>query len=167
MFVIVVKKNSVLRQMWEDRFVSELSKHGVSATPSYRLFPRDLPDTNQIIEAASTRNYDGVLIVTRLTPSGNSTYVAGYTPCTPSSCYYPWYEAYFKHYQTEHRPGYNELTKVVRHEGELWTMKEGGRMIWSGVGEVADPNPAKPGNDEIVNLIVPELTNQGIIPGRK
>src|SRR5258708_5676063 len=57
-FIIAVRKDPVRRRLWEDGFVTELGKHGVTATPSYKLFPDALPDTAQSIEAIRTNGFD-------------------------------------------------------------------------------------------------------------
>ena len=50
MLVISAGKNPVKRRIWEDAFSVELAKHDVEATPSYRLFPDAVPDTDQVIQ---------------------------------------------------------------------------------------------------------------------
>ena len=161
LLVVVVKRSPILREMWEGRFVRELSKRGVTATPSYRLFPLNLPDTSEIVQAA--RGCDGVLIVTEVV-YGTPTSVPGYVPMSPLSGD-PWYRTYFHDCEREMHAGYGEAPSVVRHEGILWTTKERGRMIWSGVGEIRGLTAGAPGSGELAELFIPELSHQGFIAG--
>ena len=73
MLVVAVKKNPAARRIWEDALVAELSGHGVSPTPSYKLFPRAIPDTNEVGSAVEQNHIEGVLIVQRL-PNQIATY---------------------------------------------------------------------------------------------
>jgi hypothetical protein len=165
--VLAVKKNPAHRRIWEDGFIDELAKYGVTATPSYRLFYNDLPDTNDVILAIMANGYDGVLLINRRVTQTTTTHIPGYTTKKPLYSYDPWQNSYFLHYDREYHDGYTDTTKIVQHEVNLWTTKEKGRMIWSGTTEVLDPSSSKQVNDEILNLIIPELATQGIIPVKK
>jgi hypothetical protein len=167
MFIITMKKDPTLRRIWEDGFVNALAKYGVEATPSYQVFPGDLPDTNQVGEEVRTKGYEGVLVVTKLPTDTITTYVPGYVATEPVVRYNPWLNEYFTHYRDVYYPGYTETEKVFRHEVNVWTTKDGGRLIWSGTGEVLNPNSSKDVNAQIIKLIVPELARQGIIPAKK
>ena len=165
--VIAVKKNAAHRRIWEDGFASDLEAHGVTVTPSYRLFPADLPDTNQVIESVKGNGYDGVIVVNKLETEISTSSRPGYVTKTPVYRYNQWSQAYYVRYEREYHAGATDTSKVVRHEVNVWTTKEGGRMIWAGTGSVLDPASSKAVNDEIISLVVPELANQGIIPERK
>ena len=167
MLVIAVKKNQTSRRIWEDGFAAELARRGVTPTPSYRLFPSEVPDTSQVIAAVKANNYDGVLTVSRLASEMNTTYVPGYVETKPVYGYNELQKKYYTYYEREYHPGFTDSTKIVRHEANVWTTREGGRMIWSGTGEVLDPASSKAVNDEIVNLIIPELEKDGIVPAVK
>ena len=56
-----------------------------------------------------------------------------------------------------------DSTKIIRHVIDVWTTKKPGHLIWSGTGETIDPDSGKEVHGEIVELITPELVNQGII----
>ena len=167
MLIIAVRKDPVHRRIWEDGFVAELSKHGVIATPSYRLFPDALPDTAQCDAAVDANGYDGILVTRRLRPDTLTTYVPGYTKKEPVTQYNPWRKTYYTYYQEVQVPGYTETEKAARHVVNVWTTKDGGGLVWAGTGRVVESGSGSSVNDEIAELIVPELERQGIIPKEK
>lgn len=79
LFVIAVRKDATKRRIWEDAFTGELVKHGVAATPSYRLFPVAPPDTNQVIATVQANGFDGILAILILPTETNVQHVPGYT----------------------------------------------------------------------------------------
>jgi len=167
MLIIAIRKDPVRRRIWEDRLVTELTKHGVVATPSYRLFPDALPDSAQCDAAVDANGYDGILVTRRLRPDTLTTYVPGYTKKELVTRYNPWRKAYYTYYQEVQVPGYTETDKAARHEVNVWTTKDGGGLIWAGTGQVVESGAGSSVNDEIAELIVPELERQGIIPKEK
>src|SRR5262245_20836152 len=76
--VIAVKRDPALRRIWEEGLNKEMDEHGVSAVPSYQLFPGDLPDTQQVIESVRSQGFDGVLITHSLGTEVSQHYVPGY-----------------------------------------------------------------------------------------
>jgi hypothetical protein len=167
MLVVAVRRDPVRRRMWEDGFVAELTKHGVAATPSYRLFPNALPDSAQYDQAVEANGYDGILVTRRLRPDTLATYVPGYTKSEAVTRYNPWKKAYVTYYREVQVPGYSETDVAARHEVDVWTTKGDGGMVWSAVGRVVREGAGSSVNDEIAGLIVPQLEDQGIIPKEK
>jgi hypothetical protein len=162
--VMAMARDPVRRRMWEDSFANELERHGVKATPSYRLFPDALPDTEKVVETVKQEGYDGV-IVTKMLPSETRTdYVPGYVTTVPVTRYSRWRSGYVTYYQDVYNPGYVETEKVVRHRTDVWSTDEDGHLVWSGTTEVFDPTSAQSVNEEVTKRIVPELAKQGIIP---
>jgi hypothetical protein len=167
MFIIAIRKDPVRRRLWEDGFATELSKHGVVATPSYQLFPNALPDSGQCEAAVEANNFDGILVTRRLRTDTVSTYVEGYTKQVPVTAYNPWKKTYYTYYREVQVPGYTETEKAARHVVNVWTTRGGGQLVWSAVGRVVQEGAGSSVNDEIAGLIVPELEDQGIIPKEK
>jgi hypothetical protein len=167
MFIIAIRKDPVRRRIWEDGFVAVLSKHGVVATPSYRLFPNALPDSAQYDAAVEANGYDGILVTRRLRPDTLTTYVPGYTKRELVTRYNPWRKAYQTYYQEVQVPGYTETDMAARHEVNVWTTTDQGGLVWAGTGRVVESGAGSSVNDEIVELIVPQLEDQGIIPKEK
>lgn len=74
--------------------------------------------------------------------------------------------SYYTVYRQVQDSGYVETDKLVRHEIDVWTTTEGGRMVWSGTGEILDPASGQEIRSEITGLIIPELARQAIIPDK-
>jgi len=164
MLVITLKQDPARRRMWEDRFVRELSKRGVTATPSYRLFEQAVPDTQQVIEAVRAHGYDGVLVTHKLATQGETRYVPGYTTRVPVSERPPGSGWYYTYYRDVYYPGYTETDSVVSYETHVWSTKDGGRMVWAGTSQSVNPSSSEDVNREISKLIVPELSRKSVIP---
>jgi hypothetical protein len=162
--VVALKKDPVMRRVWEDGFGGQLAKHQTKATTSYTLFPSALPDTQQVIAAVGEHGFDGVLVVRRLDATTESHYVSGYTTVEPVSYLNPWTGLYSTYYQRVVHPGYTETQERVSYETHVWSTKDGGRLVWAGTSETIDPSSSEEVNHEITRLIVPELADKGVIP---
>jgi hypothetical protein len=162
--IIAVRKDPIRRRLWEDGFAVELNKHGVTATPSYRLFPDAVPDTVQVLDAIRANGYDGVLVTRRLGVDTISSYVPGYAKKQLVTGYDTLRNAYYAYYREVTDSGYTETQLMAHHQVYVWTTVEGGRLVWAGTGDVEEQGSGESVNHAIANLIVPELARQGIIP---
>jgi hypothetical protein len=129
MLVVAVMKNPVSRRIWEDGFVSQLEKRGVTATPSYDPFPNGAPDTLQIEDAVGARGYDGVLFTHREGTQTQTTYVPGYTRLEPVWVRSRWSLNYSTYYREVYEPGYVETDKIVRHRVDIWSTRGDWRLV--------------------------------------
>ncbi len=162
--VIAAKKNAVSRRIWEDGLVAELSAHKVACTPSYRLFPNAIPDTQEVVAAVGEKRFDGVLVVRRL-PSDIATYDRpAYVHSVAVTRYDRMKQAYYTIYREVTEPASSDTLKIMRHEINLWSTKENGQLVWAGTGETLDPTSREEVRGEITGLIIPELARQGLIP---
>ena len=165
LMVIAIKKDPIMRRLWEDQLAAEMAPRGVTVTPSYRLFPDALPDTLQVIETVRAQKFDGVLTVRNLGTTTVTNYVPGYVTTEPVTAYsYTWPYGYHSYYREVYQPGYTEVQDVARHEIHLWTTTEGGRIVWAGTGQVIDPSSIDDVHEEIAELVIPELEKQNLIP---
>ena len=105
-FVIAIRKDQVQRRIWEDAFVSELSKHGVAAIPSYSLFQNVLPDTNQVIQTVQEKGFDGILITRLLIRETEIHYVESYVTSEMRTRYSTFRKKYSTFYQDVQHPAY-------------------------------------------------------------
>jgi hypothetical protein len=87
---VALKEDPSNRRLWEDELVKELSQAGSTATPSYRLYPSAVPDTQEVVQAIQRDHYDGVLIVYSQEPEASESYVSGYVTTEPVSRIDPW-----------------------------------------------------------------------------
>ena len=163
MLVVAVMKSPVSRRIWEDGFVSQLEKRGVTATPSYDRFPNGAPDTLEIMDVVRERGYDGVLCTHREGTQTQTTYVPGYTRLEPVWVRSRWSLNYSTYWREVYEPGYVETDQIVRHRVDVWGTHGEWRLIWSGTTETVNPKSAADVNRQIAKLIVPELLAQGVI----
>jgi hypothetical protein len=61
-------------------------------------------------------------------------------------------------------PGYSETEKTVRHEITMWITRQTAELAWIGIGEVIDPSSPAAVRKEVVDMVVPELEHQHLIP---
>lgn len=165
--VIAMKKDDAIRRLWEDQFVQSLQKQGVSAVPSYRLFEKTYPDTQQVARAVREHSFDGVIVTRRLPDQTKTEYVPGYVHSEPVSTYNPWINAFYTDYVDIWEPGYTETSQVVRHRTDVWSTRDQGRMVWTGTSEVIDPTSSDQVSRYIAGMVVPELAKKQVIPGSK
>lgn len=162
--IVAMTRNSARRRILEDAIGRELDKRGVDAVPSYEPFPGAPPDTMQIEDAVRSGNYEGVLLSSRLRTERSTNYVPGYVTTQPVTRVSPWTGRYRTYWVDVMQPGYTEEEVTVRHEVELWSMREGGRLVWTAIGETVNPSSASEVTRDIAKNVVPELERQGFIP---
>ena len=167
MLVISVIRNSAQRRMWEDAFSTELSKHGVAVTPSYRLFPDAVPDTNQVMSIVQSNNFDGVLVTRRLPPETNTQYVQGYITNEQNMRYDRRRDRFVTYYQEIDHAGYVDSQKVDIRTIDVWATRNEGQLIWSATSNTPEPNSVQEVRPEIVKLVMSELTQHGIIASKR
>lgn len=165
MLVIAPRKDPVNRRLWEDVFVGGLAQQGVDATPAYRMFGDSMPSPEQVAASVPEKNFDGILMVKRLTTQLATYYVPG----TARAETVQQFNRFTKNYEfvihEVQDPGYTDTDRVVRNEINVFTTGgTTGTLVWAGTGETIDPTSREAVKDEIANLIIPELARLGIIP---
>jgi len=165
--VISIRRNEMMRRVWEDRFVEKLSERGARAVPSYRVYPDRAPDTTQIAEAVRTSGFDGVIVIHGLGTTTTSHYVQGYTTLEPVNRLNPWTGYYHTYYDEVYSPGYTETDQVLRYQIDVYSAHDAGSLVWSGVTETIDPSSETAVYREVSHLIIPELAHAGVVPNRK
>ena len=163
--VMRMAHDEATRRMWEDRMVVELERHGVTATPSYRLYPSTLPEDKQtVIDDVKRSNFDGVILAVSLPTQTRSEYVPGYVATRPVTVYNPWWDAYSVYYHDYYHAGYVETERVVRQRSEVWSVEgDDSHLVWTATSETFDPSSSTAVTREIAKKIVPELLEQRII----
>jgi hypothetical protein len=168
LLVIAVRTEPIRRRMWEDAFAAELATYGVTATPSYRLYPGAPPDTSQIREALRTNDLNGVLVAHPLPATTESYYVQGHYEAAPAYGYDPYWGRYYHYWHYVHYPGYVESVTTRRQQIDLYmAQNSGGRMVWSATTAVTEPGSSAALKHDVVARVVPVLSRQGIIPPKK
>jgi hypothetical protein len=166
MLVVAMQPDVAKRRLWEDAFANALLEQGVTATPSYQLFPNRLPDTSGIIAAVREHSYDGCMATTKL-PSGTQTQeIPGYIHDSLITTYNPWTNRYYDYYEEIYTPGYTETQTVVRHKIEVWNTRAKGALVWTATSEVLDPvtSEAVHRRNRVVDEIIDALAKNRVIP---
>jgi hypothetical protein len=163
LLIVGFQKDLAARRNWEDPFAEELRKQGVTAVPSYTLFPGDLPDTQQVVEAVGRDGYDGVVMTRPLSSTIEIKWVPGYVREVPSLQYATWSSVYHDYHRGVYEPDSVETHVLARYETDLWSTREQGRLVWTGTTE---PISAQQVSQEISAKIVPELKAQGLLASR-
>ena len=166
-FVIAVKKDPAARRIWEDGFVKELGERGVSAIPSYSLFPDALPDTAAVVEAVRGQGFDAVVALHRAAEETVQEVTPGYVSTQPKTYLDPWTGVFHTYYEEVYYPGYVEEVEVVVHQIDVWSTKEKGKLLWVGKAETYDASSNKEMSESAIDNVVKELADQGLIPERK
>ena len=144
----VIKKDSY-RTLFENSMVEQLSKIGVKASASYKLFPNvEYLEKDIIVAKIEQMGIDGVVVArlvdkkkeTVTTPS--TTYVSGgyyrsYPYATPYSYSRSWYGYYDNSYQVSYSPGHSVEYDVSTVETNVFDAKSEG-LIWSAMTETAE-----------------------------
>lgn len=163
MLVISASKSPVRRRIWEDAFSEELAKHAVAASPSYRLFPDALPDTEQVIQCVRSNGFDGVLVVRHLPAVTETQYLQGSVVSEQNIRYDRRNDRFVTYYRDIEYAGYTDSTKIDLRIIDVWATGNNGHMIWSGTSRTPEPNETAEARPEIVKLVMSELTDQLII----
>ena len=163
--VIAVRREAVRRRLVEDAYAQALTARGVGVATSYHLFPQALPDTQDVIAAIQKNGYDAVLVTSRLESQPKTTYIPGALRRSPVT-FQDYMGRFHTYWTTVEEPGYTETDSVRRFQTEMWTTREGGKLIWSGTLNTSEaPAPGGPAK-AIDKYVLPALEKQGLVPKR-
>lgn len=165
--VISVGKNSVKRRIWEDAFSVELAKHDVAATPSYRLFPDAVPDTNQVIQIVQSSGFDGILVNRWLRSETKTQFLQGYVTKEQDMRYDRRTDKFVTYYREVEHAGPLDSQKVDIRGIDVWATRNEGQIMWSATSKTSEPNSAQAAGLDIVELVLSGLTQQRIIASKR
>lgn len=165
--IIAIRKDPVQRRIWEDAFAGELSKHGVSATSSYHLFPNALPDTNKVAAIILENGFDGGLVTRILHKEAETHHVDAYVISNVKSEYNPFTLRYRNYYEDVQHSGYVDSLIIDRRAIEVWATKNEGQIIWGATSNTPDENSLKDVQKDIVGLVITELVQKDIIKPKR
>jgi hypothetical protein len=149
--------NETDRHTLEDGFVAALTSYGVHATPSYSIFPGQVPkDQAAIRTMLQQRGYDGALVSTM---QG----VSEQTVLTPGAA---WDAGFYGAYWGAGEPVYAETNQFVKFETTLWNPSSG-KMVWSAITETENPTSSPNFVSSLTGKVVPSLAKAGLIPARQ
>jgi hypothetical protein len=149
--------NETNRRTLEDAFVSALGTHGVHATPSYQVFPSDLPDKNEAKATLQQAGFDGALVSALKAVNEKPTFVGGAGPGFWDGYYGPGWGG------PAYAGGYVVTEQVVKFESSLWSLQGDSKLVWSATTQTDNPMTAKDFTTSLTNDVVPALTKVGLI----
>ncbi len=144
------------RHILEDAFVNALAMHGVHATPSYWLFPGELPDTNEARAAAQRAGVDGFLVASMRGVNEVTRLVPGYTGGFWDGYYGPGWGAAWG-------AGYVVSDTFVKFETSIWDARSG-RLVWSALTETENPSSGRDFVKSVLNKVMPTIAKAGLVP---
>lgn len=145
--VAVVASEPVRRQM-EDRLADELRAKGMNATQSYRFVQEGAQMNRDMLkQIATTNDFDGVLVTRYLGRSTKVTYVPGTT----------YYDYYGTMWPDVYGAGYYESYESLKAEANLFSVKDGGTLIWSAQAETYDPGSAAAATSKLASRFVKKM----------
>jgi len=167
LLIIAAMNDPVQRRIWEDAFTAELSSHGVNSTSSYHLFPDALPDTNQVVEIIRNSNYEGLLVTRPIQPETKTNYVEPTVTTEKIARYSNLKKRFITYYKTVEHPGHVESQTINRRTIDIWVTRNEERMIWSATSNTPELKSAEAVQNDIANLVIPELVRNAIIKTSK
>ena len=163
MLVIGVSRNAAKRHLWEDAFIDELKASGVTATPSYGLFPDSPPDTTQVIAVVQPNGFDGILVIRRLPSETRVKYIEETSVSRESIHYFAYWPRYWAYYHDLELPGLVDTVTTDLRSFDVTATANGGQLIWSATSRTPDPASARDVQQSISHLVIAELSKEKII----
>lgn len=164
--VIAVRREAGPRRLWEDAVAGGLAARGVTATPSYRLFPDSVPDTAQVISAVQRERYDGVFVSYRPTRATATVQVPGHYETRPATYWGPWVRSYYTYWRDVYYPSYTVTSERVRTRNELWATAPRARLLWTARSEAVDPSSTSETAKAVAKAVVGDLAKKGLVAAR-
>lgn len=165
--VLSMAKDPVRRRMWEDAFSAELSNYNVAATPLYRQYPENLPDSAEIGAEVRSGGYEGFLIVRRIAQEKEVNYVPDYVSTEAETRYNHFLRRYETYYEDVVHPGYIDTLTFERRTVDFWVTGNKPHLIWSGTTSTPVPIPSEVLRGDVVDAALSALSENRLIPGKK
>jgi hypothetical protein len=155
MVVFGGRMNATDRRTLEDALTSALSEAGIHATPSYSMFPGDLPAQVDARTALQNAGIDGALVAS-MKRIEERTIPGGYSGSFWGGYYGPGWGGGWD-------PGY--VAREVRDV--VWSLGDQGSIVWSATTETQNPSSGKDFASSLTHSVVPALAEAGFLPGKE
>ncbi len=165
--IFAMIKDSVQRRIWEDAFVDEFSKHGINATSSYYLFPNALSNGNNVVETVQEKGFDGIIVTRLLQEKTEPPPLESNVTVERLSRFNLFQKRYDVYYYNLQHSVINESQNSNRRSIDVWVINTEQRMIWSATSNSPERNSVEAVQNDITDLVMPELTRYAIIKSRK
>lgn len=162
LLVIAVHRDPMQRRDWEDGFGLALRGERIVATASREIFPAEVPDTHQVIAIVLSREIDGVVVLWEEGLEGRLPAARDTTPprLAPNS----WVGDYHAHYVDAYQPDPTIADSLRRQRVELWSPRQGGWLVWSGIAESGRADAPQEVRQEVTQAVVSEWRRARLIP---
>jgi hypothetical protein len=164
--VVAIRKDQLLRRMWEDALVTELngkSHQGTLAIASYQLYPTDLPTPDEMTTKTKESGFDGVLLIAKGVRDTTTSDVPGYVVSEPTTTFSRRWGAYVTRYQDVYYPGYSESEVTVSVRTDLLIPDGDGKLVWSVTSQAVDPTSADQFRSSVADRVVSQLAKKRLI----
>jgi hypothetical protein len=132
--VVCMSKDDGMRRMAEDAAAAQMPV--AQAVPSYQVLGDvDLHDAQAVQRKLESQGFQGVLVMRLTRVDEQVTPVGG--PYGTFDGYYAWADPMV------YGPGYLETDTIVHVISNLYSLKDQGKLIWSGMSKTFDPASAK------------------------
>lgn len=165
--IFAIIKDSVQRRIWEDAFVDEFSKHGITATSSYHLFPDALSNANKVVETVQEKGFDGILVTRLFQEKTELSSLESNVTIERLSRFNIFQKRYDVYYYNLQHPENGESQNTNRRAIDVWVINNEQRMIWSATSKSPERNSVEAVQNDITDLVIPELARNAIIKPRK
>jgi hypothetical protein len=154
--VICMVKDEGIRRMAEDAAAAELA--GAQATPSYQVLGDvNVQDAQAVNEKLEALGFQAVLVMRVAGVNEQVTPVAAPGPAFVG--YYGWAAPMVW------GPAYVQTQTIVHMVTNLYSMREEGRLIWSGASKTFDPASLQAVAAGVAKAVGKELKKQHILAG--
>ncbi len=170
-YLIGIAKEDIVRRLFEETFMRELSGNGVRAVPSHNVLPQDKESNREDIIQAMTANGCDSVLLTRLIRKRIEESTPGpgvqAVKVAPSPLYIdPWYNSWGGYYSRSYsviniQPKAHE-TVTLTIESVLYNLETEER-IWSAQLEVIDETDIKNMTQDYVEGVIRNLKGKGLI----
>lgn len=160
--VIGLSKNPVLRRIFEDEFVRQITVRGADAIASYTVLPdMDKSDQAAIAEKVKERGADTVLITRLVSTKTVQVYMPGTVFVAPPN-YGHWSNYYNYGYQTIYTPGYMAEEEYAVVETNMYDAASDD-LIWSAWSEAGITGSDQSLVKAYINTMVKTMVEQNLL----
>ena len=164
--IIGIAEEEHNRRLFEEQFTAQLNAAGVESEVSYRALPEGTTINRETVTAAIKGKDIDAVIVTHMVSVEEETVYRQNMDYRPTYGYYNGLYNYYPHVNNYvQQPGYYTTHDVVILETNLYEVKSE-ELVWSAQSRSFAPESAKEVIDELVNLVIKDLKEKGLIKAK-